>query len=138
MVLNKECVRDILLLCEKNLKLDDNGEMNSLASQELSVSLPKYKLAEIKYTVLKLEEAGLVNATIISPDGFLVMDFRLYDISYDGHEFIESIRNDNNWGKVKALASKVGSYSISTLQQIAVSVISYEINRLITGGLKNG
>lgn len=134
MVLNKECVRDILLLCEKSLKLDDNGEMNSLSSQDLSVSLPKYKLAEIKYTVLKLEEAGLVNATIISPDGFLVMDFRLCDISYDGHEFIESIRNDNNWGKVKALASKVGSYSISTLQQIAVSVISYEINRLITGG----
>lgn len=135
MVLNKECVRDILLLCEKSLKLDDNGEMNSLSSQELSVSLPKYKLAEIKYTVLKLEEAGLINAIIISPDGFLVMDFRLYDISYDGHEFIESIRNDDNWGKVKSLASKVGSYSISTLQQIAVSVISYEINSLMTRGL---
>ena len=115
--------------------MDDSGEINSLSSLELSDSPPIYKSAEIKHTVLKLDEVGLVNATIIASDGSSVMDFCLYDILYAGHEFIDSIRNDDNWEKVKALASKVGSFSISTLQQIAVSVISYKINKLMTGGL---
>lgn len=79
--------------------MDDSSEINSLSSLELSDSPPKYKLAEIKHAVLKLEEAGLVNATIIASDGSSVMDFRLYDILYDGHEFIDSIRNDDNWRK---------------------------------------
>ncbi len=48
----------------------------------------------------------------------------LLDISPQAHEFINNIRTDGVWEKVKEKATKIGSFSIDALSKIAVSVIS--------------
>ena len=131
MELNKDCVRDILLKCEELLQMNDDGTMNTLQSSDLHEVLPNYDLSVIKYSVLKMEEAELINAKIISFDDSIVGEFLIFDITYFGHEFIEQIKDDNNWNKVKDVAKKVGSSSIDILLQIAAGVLTNKINNCI-------
>lgn len=137
MELNKECVRDVLLYSEKMLKMNDDGTMNYLTSSAFKIALSMYNLSEIKYTVLKLKEAGFLDVTITNADAFLVLDFRIYDITYDGHEFLDTIRDNDNWKKVKNIACNVGSFSISVLKQIAIGVIEAKLKTII-GDKANG
>lgn len=129
--LNKDCVRDILLKCEELLQMNDDGTMNTLQSGDLKEVLPDYDLSVIKYSVLKMDEADLINARIISFDDSIVVEFLIFDITYFGHEFIEQIKDDNNWNKVKDVAKKVGSSSIDILLQIATGVLTNKINKCI-------
>ena len=131
MELNKDCVRDILLKCEELLQMNDDGTMNTLQSGDLKEVLPDYDLSVIKYSVLKMDEADLINARIISFDDSIVGEFLIFDITYFGHEFIEQIKDDNNWNKVKDVAKKVGSSSIDILLQIATGVLTNKINNYI-------
>lgn len=124
MELNKDCVRDILLKCEELLQMNDDGTMNTLQSGDLKEVLPDYDLSVIKYSVLKMDEADLINARIISFDDSIVGEFLIFDITYFDHEFIEQIKDDNNWNKVKDVAKKVGSSSIDILLQIATGVLT--------------
>lgn len=131
MELNKDCLRDVLLCTEKNLEMDDDGVMNNIDVSCLKKMLPKYSPSIIKYTVLKLEECGFLDAHIISDDFCLVRDFQIYDISFEGHEFLSKIKDDTNWNKVKGIAIKVGSLSLATLQQIAIGVLTNKINGML-------
>ena len=131
MELNKDCVRGILLKCEELLQMNDDGTMNTLQSGDLKEVLPDYDLLVIKYSVLKMDEADLINARIISFDDSIVGEFLIFDITYFGHEFIEQIKDDNNWNKVKDVAKKVGSSSIDILLQIATGVLTNKINKCI-------
>lgn len=131
MELNKDCVRDILLKREELLQMNDDGTMNTLQSGDLKEVLPDYDLSVIKYSVLKMDEADLINARIISFDDSIVGEFLIFDITYFGHEFIEQIKDDNNWNKVKDVAKKVGSSSIDILLQIATGVLTNKINKCI-------
>lgn len=83
--LNKDCVRDILLKCEELLQMNDDGTMNTLQSGDLREVLPDYDLSVIKYSVLKMDEADLINAKIISFDDSIVGEFLIFDITYFGH-----------------------------------------------------
>ena len=111
--------------------MNDDGTMNVLQSGDLKEVLPDYDLSVIKYSVLKMDEADLINARIISFDDSIVGEFLIFDITYFGHEFIEQIKDDNNWNKVKDVAKKVGSSSIDILLQIATGVLTNKINNCI-------
>lgn len=111
--------------------MNDDGTMNSLNSNDLHEALPDYNLSVIKYSVLKMEEANLINARIYSYDDSIIGEFLITDITYFGHEFIEQIKDDNNWNKVKDVAKKVGSSSIDILLQIAAGVLTNKINNCI-------
>lgn len=127
MKFNKDCIRDILLKCEDLLIINDCGAMNDVPSNKLCEVLPNYTLAEIKYSVKKMKEANLLNVTIMSYDNCAVADFVINDITLEGYEFIENIREDNNWNQVKNISKKVGSSSLDVLVEIAKHVISQAI-----------
>lgn len=130
MELNKDCVRDVLLSCEELLKMDEEGYMNSLSHEELEQVLPNYKTEDIIYTVVKLKEAGFLDVKVTRASGNILVDLRIYDITFTGHEFLNDIRDDNNWKKVKEIAKSVGAFSINMIAQIAVGVIQTNISAL--------
>lgn len=130
MELNKDCVRDVLLSCEELLKMDEEGYMNSLSHEELEQVLPNYKTEDIIYTVVKLKEAGFLDVKVTRASGNILVDVRIYDITFTGYEFLNDIRDDNNWKKVKEIAKSVGAFSINMIAQIAVGVIQTNISAL--------
>ena len=131
MELNKDCVRDVLLSCEELLKMDEEGYMISLSHEELEQVLPNYKTEDIIYTVVKLKEAGFLDVKVTRASGNILVDVRINDITFTGHEFLNDIRDDNNWKKVKAIAKSVGAFSINMIAQIAVGVIQTNISALM-------
>lgn len=117
MKLNPDCIRDVLLQMEE---LPYQEEMDVI---QLHDFLDDYSHDEIDYTVLKLHEAGFIQAHIqkyLSGN----IDIILLDITYNGHQFLANIRSNSIWNNVKEVSKKVGSNSLSALSQIATSVIT--------------
>lgn len=117
MKLNPDCMRDILLVME------DAGYLEELSPSTVYEALPDYAEDEINYSIIKLKEAGFIDAIIREYNNGLAI-LRLDDITYTGHQFLADIRSDNVWNDIKEVSKKVGSNSISAISQIATGVIS--------------
>lgn len=116
---NPDCVRDILLTIE-------DGELGTYWNVEKLASKIPYSEDEIHYCCLKLDEAGFIDVITASSIGCShVPDIKsIHDLTFYGHEFLDNIKDDNNWNKTKEVAKTVGSFSINTLKDISTSVIS--------------
>lgn len=117
MKLNPDCMRDVLIVMESA------GYLEELSPSAVYESLPAYSEDEINYSIIKLKEAGFIDA-IIKEYNSGVAILRLDDITYIGHQFLANVRSDNIWNDVKQVSKKVGSNSISAISQIATGVIS--------------
>lgn len=118
MKLNKDCVRDLLLYCEKALTLDDSLSWNHLNIQNFCDEFPKYSKSEIAYTLFMLEEADFISASI-TPGNCGISEIAVFHITYSGHEFIDTIRSNKIWDKVSSAISSVGSASLPVIQDLA-------------------
>lgn len=122
MKLNLDCMRDILLVIEQC------GYQETPSFQQIVDSLPSYSRDDISYSCEKLYEAEFIDAVCKNYMRGQCPIIKIKSITYSGHQFLDDIRNDNNWGKVKEIASSVGSTSINAISQIATSVISAAIH----------
>lgn len=114
MQLNSECVRDLLLYAEENL---------SYKSPTISVNnlkLKDYSEEELLYTAEKLEEADYIDCII--GDGYELPIILIKSINFNGHQFLNTIRDDTIWKRTKLKASKLASLSIPVLQELATSI----------------
>lgn len=119
MKLNHDIVREVLLYLEDHLELND--ELDST-----KIMIPEVTADEVAYTLLKLSEADFI--TIITDEDLSGnLDIFVKSLTWKGHEFLDNIRNNNTWDKVKKVAAEVGADSLSTLQKIAINVISASI-----------
>lgn len=121
--LNPDCIRDLLLTVEDHtdmthwIEIDFNREKGE--DPDLG-RLDKYSSDEQMYHVKQCELSGF----FFKVDWFLGGSCAISYLSPKGHEFLENIRADTNWNKVKQTAKNVGSESLSVLAQIAGQVIA--------------
>ena len=121
MKLNHDCVRDLLLYLEENLNLND------VLSVE-NISLKDYSTEELLYTADKLYEAGYINCSRkIYDNADLVI--LVSSITYDGHQFLDNIRDDKIFNKTKSILSTLKSVSIEIVSETASKVITNAINQ---------
>ena len=124
MKINPDCVRDILI-CVESFEYDSVHNIDQMCSE-----LPNYSYEEIDYHCLYLYEADFIKASTVNiRGGYLPKVSRVYDLTYQGHQFLENIRPDNVWSKTKDSAKKLGSFSINTLSTIATEVITSLIQK---------
>ncbi|WP_297711076.1 DUF2513 domain-containing protein [Dysosmobacter sp.] len=115
MKLNHDCVRDVLLAVEA-------APFENTYPEQLQSMLPQYSEDELVYTCLKLDEAGYLNAQFDQYLGGHLVLCWIESMTFNGHEFLDTIRDDTNWGKVKDTAKKAGVFSMKALGQIAQGV----------------
>lgn len=125
MILNTDCVRDVLICFEQV------GYNKTLSFNDLSDSLSSYSSDELQYSCFKLDEAGFIKTVKKSQSGPLPYVVKIIDITYDGYQFLENVRETKNWEKTKSIAKSVGSFSVNAISQIASSVISAAISSQI-------
>lgn len=118
MKLDPDCIRDILIC------LEDKTEFNKIVTIEEICNCLNYPDNKVKYHI---RQCGLANYLVkvswdLSGNGYIT------DISHKAHEFIANIRTESIWKKVKDKALDVGSFSLNTLAQIAVNIISSRID----------
>ena len=130
MKLNADCIRDVLLELEKSLiyRTDEEGrlEKNTVSLHDLDCILIRYSKEDIFYTLSNLNQAGYINMTVKGADNSFYLCF-VNCITFQGHEFLEKIRSDQSWSKVKAAAEAVRNYSLDAISAIANGVASAAI-----------
>lgn len=77
---------------------------------------------QVKYHVVLLHEAGLIQAIDASTlnDRFAMMPIRL---TMAGHEYLDTIRDDEVWRRTKEGARAVGSFSLDALGALAKGLV---------------
>lgn len=119
MKLNQECVRDILLELEE--KLTFNNALYLQQVQELE-AYKKYGNDETLYAILKLIEVNyLIGSKKISNGGVYYLS--LSAITWNGHEFLDSIRSNEVWQETKNRVKDFSSVSIGILSEVAKEYI---------------
>lgn len=126
MKLDRDCVRQLLLSTEElpyeyMLTLDDFNENEDLS---------KFGFESCIYVTEKLIEAGFINGKVTYADNG-VYDLRIKSLTWDGHQFLDNIRDDGVWKSAKQVTSKFSSVSLSMLGTIAASIISKMISNEI-------
>jgi len=69
---------------------------------------PIERNAEISYHMNLLIEAGLVKGQMVRTMGPEVKDFLAEKLTWNGHEFLDSIRSDTVWQKTKKAFTEQG------------------------------
>lgn len=124
MKLNHDCIRDLLLYIEENLNYDDELEINKL-------QLKSYSLEELLYTTEKLSQADYLTYYPLEIDdeySILLVD----SITYKGHQFLDTVRDNQVWDKTKKVLSFLKSVSIEITSETASKVINHLIDRNFT------
>ncbi|MCC8015638.1 MAG: DUF2513 domain-containing protein [Eubacterium sp.] len=122
MVFNIDCARTILLTIE------DFNTPCKISLDELAEAIPQFSQNELAYCCTKLYEGGLLNVTFVNMLGSGRQIKTVNDITYSGHSFLENIRNDENYSKVKTALRKIGSSSLSIVPQVAALIIEEKIS----------
>lgn len=126
MKLNPDCIRAVLLEIEKEwcFEKDESGNiiMGSMDMSALCKSLPNYTEEDIFYTLYNLEQAGYVDLEIMWAGGQVMMFCIINCMTYEGHEFLEKIRDTKHWAAVKSGMSAVRNYSLDAINAIASGI----------------
>lgn len=121
MTLNHDCVRKLLLYLEDNLELNTTLELSDFALEGFSVN-------DTSYTIKKLAEADYITANIVK-DALDGLEITVYEITWEGHKFLDTIRDNKVWSETKNILSKVSSCSISFVSNVASQVLTNLINQ---------
>lgn len=125
MRLNQDAVRDILLFVESNLEFNNFFKLKDFYEAE---TLKKYDNDTIKYTLLKLSETDYLHSNPMISNNDLV-SFSTGMLTWEGHEFLDTIRDKQVWTRTKAVTSKLESVSIGMLSRIGTGVINHMIDK---------
>lgn len=130
MTLNYDCIRDVLLYLEDTLEYTDNQVAmmhKRLTISSIANTLSSYSKEDVQYTIEKLFEARYIRIVDISVDKqkYIVNGY-IDDITWEGYNFLNNIREKSIWEATKEAAKKVGAMSVS-----AISMISFEIVKAV-------
>lgn len=120
MKLNPDCIRDILFFIEENTTYSTIIRIHLDDSMEI---LPQYDRSELFYHIEQCVMADLIVGEVY------LNSCKIKQLTPKGHTFIENIRQDTTWNKVKEHARQVGSFSLESIFQISTTIISEIIKK---------
>lgn len=120
MKLNFDAVRLLMIVIEEQPR---NIDINKVFNDDRLSNIDKN---EIAYALEKLIESRLLIGRVV--ESKTSISFLINSISLNGHEFLDSIRKDSNWEKVKSKSKELGLSTITGIAQIA-SQLTYDYLR---------
>ena len=120
MRLNPDCIRDILLYVEKNTTY----EYPFISAEDLISRLKQYDRDTINYHIKIVHEGNLIDT--VNYRNNLPLD--ISSLSWKGHEYIDTIRDDRIWEKLKDSTKDIASVSLPLLIKLAEDVIKTFLN----------
>lgn len=115
MKLDYDLIRDLLFITEEN----SDGESPLKDELYLSKLNEKSKARLIRYHLKFLHDVDYIQCKLTVKN-----IYRPIDITPKGRSYLDSIRNDNVWSKVKTtFAEKAGDMSFDIVKAIATNII---------------
>lgn len=124
MKLNVDCIRDVMLYLEEKLGVDpENGKFKSLTLHQIENEFDsEYSKEDIWYTIYNLKEIKYIDSTFKNSSSSIMYICNITNITWDGHQFLNSIRSSKIWNATKIGAKKLGTVSISALSMISTAI----------------
>ncbi len=128
MKLKPDCIRDVLLYLESELEVDlTKSRFTMVNLEQLKDHFScLYSEEDIWYTVYNLKEMRFIDGRISDVGNQKMIFCEIENITWNGHQFLNTIRPTSVWEATKSGASKLGIMSVS-----ALSMISSEITKAI-------
>ena len=114
MKLNQDLVLLLLLEIE-----DKTGPYEPLELSDISIK--DYSYEEILYTTERLLEAGYITARLEPTK--LRCNQVIYSLTWEGHRFLDTVRDSVVWRSTKDVAKKMSSVSLNIMLHIAEQII---------------
>ena len=122
MKLNPDCIRDVLLYLEENLEVKDGHKFTEITLNQLQEALPKYQKEDVFYSVYNLHQIRFIDGRISDVNNMKMFFCDINNITWNGHQFLNTIRPTTVWEATKTGASKLGIMSMHALSTIAMKV----------------
>ncbi|EGP5427379.1 MULTISPECIES: DUF2513 domain-containing protein [Enterococcus] len=124
MELKPDLIRDILLYSE-TLPFRKSAFQNEINESSLR---EKYSQDEIIYAISRMgdDDAKLINGWVKYASDKPYM-WCIGSPTYEGHQYLENIRDPKVWKVVKEKVSLVGTASISIMGQVALAYIQKQL-----------
>ena len=110
-----DLIRDILIFAEQ--------QDNSWFAKSIEIKDGGHN--DIVYNIGLAIDAGFLDgkdANSMGPDG---KDFLVHGMTYNGHEFLDHIRSDTVWDKLKTMARDKGiDLTVELVKQLAPKVVA--------------
>jgi hypothetical protein len=116
--------RDLGLIRELLLRLE-SLPMGMYAAETISPDNPKiavegYDQEQIAYHLSLLQERGLIEV----PDSQPLIGIVFTRLSWEGHDFLDAVRDPEIWRKTKGGAEAVGSWTFEVVKGLARGFIA--------------
>lgn len=131
MILNYDCLRDTLLKLEEILLITDDLAFSPVNLDALCGELPLYEKEDVFYCIFLLNNARYIQADITYLANGGVRTLAIKTLTWEGHEFLETIRPDSTWQKIKEYLAAVGGKSIHAIKFIGVKLLEAKINTIL-------
>ena len=137
MTINAECMRAILIKLQSELKIsfyDDKCCFLAISVQMLIDDMRnKYEPEDIWYSIYNLTTCGFIEGININHmDRNSLDNLDITNITYRGHKFIESIKDENVWNKTKNIIGKVGNHTLDFIESVAHDVAVESAKQAVT------
>ena len=122
-----DLIRDLLFYLE--------NQTAAAAGKPDQISIKGHTAREIEYHCLLLHQAGFITAEAIrssSDPSRIVKLAMVFELTWSGHEFLETVRPAQRWTKVKELAGKIGSHGAALLANLATALTEDEAKRRLS------
>lgn len=123
MKLNPDCIRDVLLCLEENLKITEEQNFSQMTLVQLKEKLSNYSDDDIFYSVYNLHQIHFIEGNIKNASNKVMYFCEIKNITWDGHQFLNTIRPITVWEATKKGASKLGIMSMNALATISSKIV---------------
>lgn len=118
MKLDQDVIRNLLLELESQ---EYNSSLNEKQLREFS-DKKGVDWKQLIYTIQRLNEARYIESRVnyANNDVYLV---NISNITYEGHQFLDNIRDKNVWEMTKKRLSSIASVSLPIINEVASAII---------------
>ncbi len=118
-----DLIRYIMISLEEEMKAGNIYFADNIDFTKFSNDIGKNIINEHLMLLLENEFIEAVYAgNKISPSAFAIKR-----ITNKGHDFIDALRNDNVWNKVKEKATSVGGFTLSAVYELGKEYVKQEL-----------
>jgi hypothetical protein len=113
--------RDIDLIRKLLLYFEEKPDGNMIKDLELE----GFSNDEVQYHLILMDQAGLISCerSLSSTTADRVIRVYPFNLTWQGHEFLEASRNDTLWNKAKGIAkSKSGALSMDVVKALLIAM----------------
>ncbi|SDQ17177.1 DUF2513 domain-containing protein [Pseudovibrio sp. Tun.PSC04-5.I4] len=126
--------RDMDLVRDLLLKIESGEKVFEITSDEESailgcdpIGMSQEEAHKLEYHLRLLDDAGLIVGLSIAGGGHVYIE----RISWAGHDFLDSVRDEEIWKKTKEGATKIGGFTVEMLTGIAKAFLKIKAKELL-------